>query len=222
MNDEKKSELMIALRNAKSARSKGKFNDKYTVEACLKEVCGFVDKAIFAAKHQQMNDEKKIAKAILDAQKMREESYVPTWEKADDDGLRTDYGEYTKDFETCLIEACKQQGLSANMWCLLNLAMHWPNDIQLWAEDVLKGVNILDECVKENAKIKAEQKFNCEMVDDLVANDGEKLASELKDMNEALKAEKKKEKPCCYSPSSDACSQCRETDSSGNLKGNLK
>ena len=32
--------------------------------------------------------------------------------------------------------------------------MHWWNDIQLWAEDVLAGKNILDECKKENAKMK--------------------------------------------------------------------
>jgi hypothetical protein len=83
-----------------------------------------------------MNDEKKIAQAILDAQKMREESYILDSNLSD--------GGYTKDIEECLIETCKKHGLSENMWCLLNLAMHWWNDIQLWAEDVLNGNNILE------------------------------------------------------------------------------
>lgn len=96
-----------------------------------------------------MNEEKKIAQAILDAQKMREESY---------------YGEYKRDMEECLIEACKKQGLSLNLWALLNLAMHWWNDIQLWAEDVLAGRNVLDQmkildtpCCDSPSKEKCEQ-----------------------------------------------------------------
>ena len=85
-----------------------------------------------------MNEEKKIAQAIIDAQKMREESYVP-----DTSILTPSYcGEYTKDIETCLIYTCKQRGLSTNLWALLNLAMHWQNDIQLWAEDILAGRDV--------------------------------------------------------------------------------
>ncbi len=84
-----------------------------------------------------MNEEKKIAGAILDAQKMREESYQPA---IDSEG--NDFGEYQKDMETCLIEACKQRGLSPNLWALLNLAIHWYNDIQLWAEDVMAGRDV--------------------------------------------------------------------------------
>ena len=93
-----------------------------------------------------MNEEKKIAQAIIDAQKMRENSYSE--EKQ----------EYNFLIEKCLIETCKQQNLSSNLWALLNLAMHWWNDIQLWAEDILADKNILEECEKENAKMKDEQK----------------------------------------------------------------
>lgn len=175
-----------------------------------------------------MNNEKKIAKAILDAQKMREESYVPDINK--DDGKDIDFGEYTKDLETCLIATCKQQSLSLNLWCLLNLAMHWHYDIKLWAEDVLAGKNILDECIKENAQIMAEQKTKGEMVDELCANDNEKMAAELTAMNDALKnrdgmgkyrISETGEKPCCNLPSKENCKQCRETDSDGNLKGQI-
>lgn len=80
-----------------------------------------------------MNDEKQIAQTILDAQKMREESYTCR------DGPQ---GEYKKDIELCLIEAGKKNKLSSNLWSLLNLAMHWWNDIQSWAEDILAGKDI--------------------------------------------------------------------------------
>jgi len=83
-----------------------------------------------------MNEEKKIAQAILDAQKMHEESYHVV------EGH--DYSEYKLEIEDCLIATCKEQGLSENLWALLNLAMHWSNDIQLWAEDVLADKNLLD------------------------------------------------------------------------------
>ena len=73
---------------------------------------------------QNQKFEKRIAQAILDAQKMHEESYVPNLEKVDDDRLRTDFGEYTKDFEECFQVTCKQQNLSPNMWSLLCLANH--------------------------------------------------------------------------------------------------
>ena len=84
---------------------------------------------------------------------MREESWNED-ETYDTTGLLISAGNYTKDIEECLVHTCKEQGLSTNLWALLNLAMHWWNDIQLWAEDVLAGKNILKECEKENAKIK--------------------------------------------------------------------
>lgn len=90
-----------------------------------------------------MNEEKKIAQAILDAQKIYEGSYVDG--KGDDCLQRFAYGEYKRDMESCLIESCKKHELSLNLWALLNLSMHWYNDIQLWAEDVLAGRNILDQ-----------------------------------------------------------------------------
>ncbi|GAI29203.1 unnamed protein product [marine sediment metagenome] len=105
-----------------------------------------------------MNEEKKIAGAILDAQKMREKSYQPCI-----DSQGNDFGEYKLDIETCLIKTCKQRGLSPNLWHLLSLAIHWWNDIQLWAEDVLADKNILEECEKENAKMKDEQKQACDI-----------------------------------------------------------
>lgn len=77
-----------------------------------------------------MNNEKQIAKAIIEAQKMREASYIKNT------------GEYKLDIESCLISTCKKHNLSPNLWELLALAMHWWNDIQLWAEDVLEGKNI--------------------------------------------------------------------------------
>lgn len=139
-----------------------------------------------------MNDEKKIAQAIFDAQKMREDSYVSNWEKDPGHrsaGLRTNFGEYTKDIDECLITTCKQQGLSPNLWALLNLAMHWWNDMEIWAKDVLASKNILEECEKENAKMRDDLKRVGEEVDNIVDND-EKLSAELTKMNEILKAEK--------------------------------
>ena len=158
-----------------------------------------------------MNAEKKIAQAILDAQKMREESYYfPTGDVR--------FRGYKLDIETCLIKTCKQQGLSENLWALLDLAMHWWNDIQLWAEDVLAGKNILDECEKENAEMKDdmkrvgdiadkeqigripfgetalkmevnELKRTGEIVDKIVADDAA-LSEELIRMNDKLKTDK--------------------------------
>ena len=83
------------------------------------------------------NDEVKIAEAILDAQKTHEESYTCM-----EDAYGEYKGEYKKDMESCLLEACKKNKLSSNLWALLNLAMHWYNDIQLWAEDILAGRDV--------------------------------------------------------------------------------
>ena len=94
----------------------------------------------------KMNEEKKIAQAILDAQKMREKSY------------NKETGEYGRDMEECFIISCRCHGLSKNLWALLSLADYCWNVIQLWAEDVLAGKNILEECEKENGMIENEQK----------------------------------------------------------------
>lgn len=77
------------------------------------------------AKPRLMNTERQIAQAMMDAKKLQEESYS---HKARD---------YTRDVESCLIETCKQNGVTSNFWALLALAMHWWNDVQLWAEDIL-------------------------------------------------------------------------------------
>lgn len=79
-----------------------------------------------------MNEEKQIAQAIMDAQKMHEESHNGR--------------DYTRDITDCLLETCKKHGLSDNLWALLDLAMHWWNDIQCWADDIMADKNILDEC----------------------------------------------------------------------------
>ena len=81
-----------------------------------------------------MNSEREIAQAIIDAQKMREESY-----KAEDG---TTEGVYTKDLEHCLMETCKKNNCSSNLWYMLGLAMHWWNDIQGWGEDILANKDI--------------------------------------------------------------------------------
>lgn len=72
-----------------------------------------------------MNEEKAIAKTLIEAQKMREESYIKGT------------GRYALEIEHCLIECSKQNKLSPNLWSLLTLAMSWWNDVQLWCEDVL-------------------------------------------------------------------------------------
>lgn len=88
-----------------------------------------------------MNEEKKIAKAIVEAQALREESYTGETEEFPTG--------YSKDIETCLIETCKSNDLSVNLWSLLGLAMHWWNDIQLWAEDVLAGRLVSDSMISK-------------------------------------------------------------------------
>lgn len=90
-------------------------------------------------------NEKQIALTVLAAQKMREESYSE------------DLGDYTLSIETCLMQGAKRHELSDNMWALLALAMHWWNDIQDWAKDVLAGKNILDE-LDTASKIDAQER----------------------------------------------------------------
>jgi len=90
-----------------------------------------------------MNKEKKIAQAIMDAIEMREGSYcIPI---GDGSGI----GTYKLQIEECLVASCKKNGLSENLWALLNLAMHWINDIQLWAEDILAGRNVKETMPKQ-------------------------------------------------------------------------
>jgi len=84
-----------------------------------------------------MNEEKQIAQTIIDAQKMHEDSHVAS--------LAEPHGHYQLPLEKCLIIAGEKNGLSQNLWALLNLAMHWWNDIQLWAEDILAGKDIPKE-----------------------------------------------------------------------------
>jgi hypothetical protein len=84
-----------------------------------------------------MNEEKKIAKALLDAMRMREDSYSE------------DEMEYTKYNEDCLIAACKLHGLSPNLWALLSLGIQWGNDIQRWCEDVLADKNVMDSVITQ-------------------------------------------------------------------------
>lgn len=62
----------------------------------------------------------------------------------------------------------------------------------------MAGKNILEECQKENAKMKDEQKQ---------ADEGEVTDED--------------NQPCCEAPSKEKCEQCRETDSDGNLKGQI-
>ncbi len=77
-----------------------------------------------------MNSEKEIAKAVVEAQKLREASYI------------AGTGRYKLDMEECLMKTCKKNNCSTNLWFLLNLAIHWWNDIQLWAEDILSDKDI--------------------------------------------------------------------------------
>lgn len=90
-------------------------------------------------------NEKQIAQTVLTAQKMREASYS--------EELR----DYTLSIESCLIGAGKTHELSDNMWALLTLAIHWWNDIQIWANDVMAGKNILEELDTES-KIDAQER----------------------------------------------------------------
>jgi len=81
-----------------------------------------------------MNDPKQIAQAILDANKMHEESYRSE--------ARNKVGRYTLELEECLTITCKKNDVSPDLWVPLALAMHWWNDLQLWAEDILAGRDI--------------------------------------------------------------------------------
>ena len=88
---------------------------------------------MFRLEFVMMNSEKQIAQTVMDAQKMREESWNKITHK------------YDLEIEACLIAAGKENKLSPNLWMLLSLAMHWWNDIQSWAEDILAGKDIKTE-----------------------------------------------------------------------------
>lgn len=79
---------------------------------------------------QVINNEKRIAQAFLDAQKMHEESYRL------DSNLSN--GGYTKDIEECFIATCKEQGLSSNLWRLFSIANC--NAFKHWAENILDEI----------------------------------------------------------------------------------
>ncbi len=91
------------------------------------------------------NTEEAIALTLDKAFEMRAASYV----KDSECDIDTPYGDYTRSMEDCLIEAGKKNGLTDNMWALLNLAVHWCNDCAEWSKDVLAGKNILEECEKD-------------------------------------------------------------------------
>ena len=76
-----------------------------------------------------MNEEKKIAQAILDAHKMHEESYDETAELGE---------EYKSPYDFCFQLACEKLKLSPNLWEILILANHWYNDLAVWAEGILE------------------------------------------------------------------------------------
>ena len=72
---------------------------------------------------------KLIAQAIIDAQKMREDSY----HKEDDET----FGHYMCDYEYCFQEACEKNNLPPTLWHVLYLANHWHNDLRDWAQEQL-------------------------------------------------------------------------------------
>jgi len=92
--------------------------------------------------------EKQIARAILDAQRYHEESYV-----IEKKGLRDiegdSFGEYRLEWEECFQVACEVHGLSSNLWLLLSLANRRSNNIQAWAEDVLADKDVHNVLTKD-------------------------------------------------------------------------
>lgn len=84
-----------------------------------------------------MNEEKKIAQALMDALKMRDDSYCH------------DSSRCTMNITDCLINTCKDQGLSSNLWALLDLGIRWENDVQLWCEDILADRDVKDSMISQ-------------------------------------------------------------------------
>lgn len=125
MNDEKQAHVYIRsdtnLWTVGFYSPDGKWNpesDHESIESAAERV-SFLNGAI--------NQEKQIAQAILDAQKIHKESYKPGKMLY---GLPVEIGKYSKSKEECFIAACKNNDLSPNLWYLLELANHWHNDIQ--------------------------------------------------------------------------------------------
>lgn len=103
-----------------------------------------------------MNEEKKIAQALMDAMDTYEASAFCAIHEAvhpeESDGYDMSLccWEYGKDRTECLIEACKKHGLSSNLWALLDLGMRWVNDIQAWCDDVLADKDVMDSVITQD------------------------------------------------------------------------
>jgi hypothetical protein len=78
--------------------------------------------------------EKQIAQTILDAIKIHEASW-------DNSG----HGKYIKDEYDSFKEAAEKNKIPENLWYVLTLANHWTNDLQNWAEHILKGKNMTEQ-----------------------------------------------------------------------------
>lgn len=87
---------------------------------------------------------KKIADAIIIAQKLHEDSW-------DFDAKNQNFAEYKRSREDCFIEACDIIGLEKDIWYVLSLANHWYNDLQAWAEQVSQGLPFDDLLTKAAA-----------------------------------------------------------------------
>lgn len=91
---------------------------------------------------------KKIAAAVLSAQKMHRESWVVFPEPA------IIKGEYSISFEECFVSACEIAGLDDGFWRILLLAYFhdedWPTyNLQAWSEQVVQG-RPFDEITNRN------------------------------------------------------------------------
>lgn len=77
--------------------------------------------------------DEQIARVIQNARRMHEKSYV----KAEGEDKRG--WEAKRGWENCWQVACKEEKLFGQIWYVLYLANHWPNDLQDWADSVLAG-----------------------------------------------------------------------------------
>ncbi len=78
---------------------------------------------------------KKIAAAIQLAHKSHEESYIKQYDSANE----WIGGDYSISWVLCWQQACSAHDLPDGLWRILDLANHWFNDIQEWADQVLSG-----------------------------------------------------------------------------------
>lgn len=81
------------------------------------------------------NLNKKIAAAIQLAHKSHEESYIKQYDSANE----WIGGDYSISWELCWQQACSAHDLPGDLGYFLDLANHWFNDIQWWADQVLSG-----------------------------------------------------------------------------------